>query len=109
MGNTVYPENYGVYLVSFPWVGKNVPANYPEGYKYWMCYDEAGYVGGAWHPDNNTEADWGPDTIYPDEYPYPADRHSAYAPSVAGASSGPLLAAPLPPGIGLLPNPQKQR
>lgn len=111
MGNTVYPENFGVYLVSFRWDGPGAaPANYPQGYKYWLNYDDAGIVGGAWHPDNNTEADLGPDTIYEDEYPYPPSnqRGSAYAPSIAGAASGPLLAAPLPPGMGLVPVPQRQ-
>lgn len=106
--DTPEPENFGVYLVSFPWIGKGgPPQNYPDGYRYWLCFDDAGIVGGAWHPEGETEADLGPDTIYEDEWPAPADHHSAYSPTIAGAASGPLLSAPLPPGLGLVRIPNR--
>ncbi len=83
-----------------------MPTNYPEGYKYWVCFDDAGIEDGAWHFEGETEQDIDPEVIYEDEYPYPSDHHNAYAPSIAGAASGPLLAAPLPPGIKLPPAPR---
>lgn len=87
--------NFGDYVVSFPWAGRQTPVHYPSGYYFIVQYDdELGVTG--FHFDSASDPSI---TGYVAPSTYQAIESAT---DIAGAASGPLLAAPLPPGIGLV-------